>query len=553
MLKFANKYIISSQKLKIITIGVLLSGSSVLNILTSMLLMRIIDDILPSNDMTTLIKAVLTFISIVIVQMILSFFCSLYNSYFILDTTRNMKKEMISKIFERDGSFFNNIQKGELTQAIESDILSFCRFIMENIFSILRTIITLVSTIVFLAVLDYRLLILMLLIQPLSLVLQILINPLIRKLSIKRRNLYAEYSSYEQEVVSDPIELIISGFRKYLIRGFFKKLDGIIKTDKKMSAVHSFSVNIFEFISAVTTCAIIGYGGHHIIIGSMSIGILITFIEQSSRITSSINNIMDFTIDYSEIEPIYEKLASYLEIIPPDKKEIVISERPNICLKDVNFSYNGMKKIYHNVNCHFEYGKFYGLVGKSGEGKSTLVKLIFGLWQPDTGEVFINGEPCSNFSSDSISKIVSYVSPSPILLNESIRYNLTLGQKGFSDEQLYKALKKSELFDEVCLMNGKLDFVIGDNGSQLSLGQRQRLSLARTFLLGKKVIILDEPTSALDPYTANKVMNNLYLELKNKLVIIISHNYSVLNRCDKVYLLKNGTFTELSNDSFNRL
>ena len=134
MLKFANKYIISSQKLKIITIGVLLSGSSVLNILTSMLLMRIIDDILPSNDMTTLIKAVLTFISIVIVQMILSFFCSLYNSYFILDTTRNMKKEMISKIFERDGSFFNNIQKGELTQAIESDILSFCRFIMENIF-----------------------------------------------------------------------------------------------------------------------------------------------------------------------------------------------------------------------------------------------------------------------------------------------------------------------------------------------------------------------------------------------------------------------------------
>ena len=115
---------------------------------------------------------------------------------------------------------------------------------------------------------------------------------------------------------------------------------------------------------------------------------------------------------------------------------------------------------------------------------------------------------------------------------------------------------KGVLFNDLSMsMDGAtgVDFVIGDNGSQLSLGQRQRLSLARTFLLGKKVIILDEPTSALDPYTANKVMNNLYLELKNKLVIIISHNYSVLNRCDKVYLLKNGTFTELSNDSFNRL
>lgn len=226
-------------------------------------------------------------------------------------------------------------------------------------------------------------------------------------------------------------------------------------------------------------------------------------------------------------------------------KKININSMSKIQIKNLDFSYedNCSKKIFSNLNLSLQFGKIYGFKGENGSGKSTLADLIIGLLKPQNGEILINGKNINSFG-DSWMNFVSYLSQNFFLFNDTIKNNITLNSKisnSLIEEEYNKALKISNLLDELKKFTDKDDTLLLSSGSNLSGGQKQRVAIARLIYRNSKIVVLDEPTASLDDKSSNLMMNMLKEIKQDKLIIVISHSQEILNKCDEIYEVKSNS------------
>lgn len=203
-------------------------------------------------------------------------------------------------------------------------------------------------------------------------------------------------------------------------------------------------------------------------------------------------------------------------------------------LKNISFSYKKNEKVLKDINIKIEKGEFVGIKGESGSGKTTLIDIILGLQLPKKGKLLINGKVETTFKK-------GYVPQNTSVLDISIRDNVAFGieREKQDSEKIIMSLRKAEILS---FFNGKeesIDFIAGENGSKLSGGQKQRIGLARALYLDPDVLLLDEPTSALDGETEKAILNTLQKLSGEMTIILISHNESLLNGCQKIYKLEN--------------
>jgi len=177
------------------------------------------------------------------------------------------------------------------------------------------------------------------------------------------------------------------------------------------------------------------------------------------------------------------------------------------------------------------------IVGETGSGKSTLAQILIGLYPIDKGEIFYNGVAIEEIGYELVRENVGFVLQSPMMFNNTLRFNLTLG-KEYGDEVIYEVLKTTQLYDFVKKLPDNLDTIVGKNGTKLSGGQKQRLSIARVLLDNPKVIIFDESTSSLDNETENRLLEAVGLYSQDKTVIMIAHRKNSIEKADRVIELK---------------
>lgn len=536
-------YIIKKNIFSFIILGILLLIMSGMSIGTSTILMKIIDDILPELNFHRLVVAISVYISLCILQIIFSYIGTYYNVVFTMQTEMELKKIITDKLLWKSGSFFLNHNSGDIYQIVVGDITQVCSFVIDNTFSIMYIAFSLLSSSIYLIILNWKLFILILFLQPLSVIVQVIMSPLITRRSREQREIVGNYIMATQDVFFNPIELIVSGLRDWFVTRMNQRMMKQYSISKKMQVANGIINQLTELVGILTTCAVIAYGGYSIIYGEMSMGVLIVFITYSQKLTVAFDSMWEFSIDFSEISPIYERVNKYFsEDCSARDGKIFNTVTPNLEFQNVTFSYDKKRKIYNNVNQVFEYGKKYGIVGKSGEGKSTFVKLIYGLWELDKGRIILGESECADVDRESINEILMYISADMFIINDTIYNNLVLGKEDIEKDEVYAALKKVGLYEEINEMKDGIGTVIGDNGNALSTGQKQRLALARAIIAKRKITILDEPTSALDVVTQERVMQALYEEFKDSTLIIITHSKAILQNCDDIFELKNGVF-----------
>ncbi|WP_114764470.1 ABC transporter ATP-binding protein [Vibrio rhodolitus] len=215
----------------------------------------------------------------------------------------------------------------------------------------------------------------------------------------------------------------------------------------------------------------------------------------------------------------------------------------DVLIEDVTFSYNEETRVLNHLNLHIPAGKKVALVGASGGGKSTLIQLLIGVYRQDSGVIKFNHHTTDDISFDVIRDQIAVVLQQPILFNDSLRHNLTLGSH-YSDEQLWQALEIAQMQDVIAQLGQGLETQIGRNGIRLSGGQRQRLAIARMVLSDPKFVILDEATSALDTATEAALHRALTQFLNGRTTLIVAHRLSAVRQADLIYVLEDGQVTQ---------
>nr|WP_026469699.1 ABC transporter ATP-binding protein [Aliivibrio logei] len=215
----------------------------------------------------------------------------------------------------------------------------------------------------------------------------------------------------------------------------------------------------------------------------------------------------------------------------------------SISISDLNFSYNEEVHVLKDLSLAIHPGEKVALVGASGGGKSTLIQLLLGLYQPNSGQILFNGHDTRDVGFEKIRNQISVVLQQPILFNDTLRHNLTLASE-YSDDLLWNALDVAQLQDVVIQLTDGLETQIGRQGVKLSGGQRQRLAIARMVLTDPKFVILDEATSALDTATEAALHKALSDFLVGRTTLIVAHRLSAVKQADTIYVLDDGKVTQ---------
>ena len=282
--------------------------------------------------------------------------------------------------------------------------------------------------------------------------------------------------------------------------------------------------------------------------GNLSIGLMLAIFGYLWVMMGPVQEILNIQYSYhnakralNRINKIFEmeKEPAYAHIENPFKN----SRTNSVTLKDVYFSYDKKNMILKDINMHIKKGTHVAIVGASGSGKTTLAQIMVGFYPLHKGELFYDGINIKEIGLDVVRENVFLVLQNPMLFNDTVRFNLTLG-KEMEDKKIWKALKIAQLENIVANFDKKLDTYVGKNGIKLSGGQRQRISIARMILQDPNVIIFDESTSALDIHTEESLFKALQDILKEKTVIIIAHRLSTIKQADYIYMLEGGKIIE---------
>ncbi len=227
--------------------------------------------------------------------------------------------------------------------------------------------------------------------------------------------------------------------------------------------------------------------------------------------------------------------------------------KENIIFDNVQFDYNKSVKLFEGINLAIPKGKITAIIGSSGEGKSTIVDLLFGLFKPKKGKIIINDKDLQDLKLKSWRQLTGYVSQDVFLFNSTIRENILIGKPDATEQEIRAAAIQANADDFIKILPEGYDTIIGDRGLKLSGGQRQRIAIARVLVRDPELIIFDEATSAVDSETEQMIQKCIIDLSKTKTIIIISHRESTIQNADIVYTLENGVITQYNDNNSKSL
>lgn len=456
------------------------------------------------------------------------------------------------------GRFYTENRTGNLMSIVQSDIDIIENIDAELVFSIIKNSITAVISLYLMFRIDSILFVAVVSIQIILVVVQRYFTQSIHSNVSMYRDEYGDSSNIVQEYVYNIMNVIISKSKRFFISKFISCQRGLINKDIKINVLMSGNMcaaNVFNLMMSMT---IYGYGGYMIINGDFTLGSLLAFQNYAGMLIGPCISIVNANNRIQQARVSIDRVYSILdEPAVIDKEQNGLKCLDSDCLSEINvdnvvFGYDNEKDdkndtdkkyVLNGVSMKFKRGEISAIVGESGCGKSTLSKLLYRLWDVDSGSIEIDGDNIKNIRLMSLRKCVSIVSQDIVIFDSTIRNNISLG-KNISDEDIKRVCTLSGLDGFIASLDNGLDTEIGEKGIKISGGQKQRISIARAMLCDSPIIIFDEATSALDNVSQDIIMESIKKTLKDRIVIVIAHRLSTIRDVDKIFVLSNGKVLE---------
>lgn len=534
-----NEKISFSKKLMIIG-GLLTLLITAVSLISPYLYKTLVDDVMTAGNIKLLYYVIPAMIGVYLVKVILTGIRTYVNKKFSYATTLETKNRLMQKFLERDISMVAGKEIGTQSNNLEQDSGAVNTFLSSHIVGFVTSFIVAAIYMALMININVWLGLLSVILLPLTIWFSQIIG---NKYNAVNKESY-EVKSKTKTHLFDTVQKWREIKTNTLEDQFSAEYDERLEPERKLNNKWMFYYALRDFFYEIKTQFVLKVliyfvGGLFVISKDISIGELLMFISFMASMESALDSIMRSKTDFLGQKAVFDRLFKILDE-PDPNKGADCPENATISLNNVDFAYTEEgDKVLEHVSCEFVNGKKYLLVGKSGEGKSTLIKLLLGLNKAQAGQLFFKNIEISELDSHSLLKSVGTVMQENMFFNLSIRENLQLIAPEASEENLISALKAACLYDFVDSLPQKIDTVIGERGVRLSGGQKQRLAIARLILHNPQIIILDEATSALDSIVESEILDNLSNIFSDRTMIVISHKPLVNFKKDEAYLVEN--------------
>lgn len=382
-----------------------------------------------------------------------------------------------------------------------------------------------------------------------AITLMFLVPSLLGKELEKRQNTLssqlADFTTKLKDILSG-FEIIKSySMKQYVIQKFDKENSDTIHTKYSVDKLFALNEGLSSFLALMVQIVVLFLSAYFIITERITVGTLLGMVQVSSNLANPLIMIFTNIPKIKSIQPIIEKLTvlSKYELNEVPKKQSATFNSV-VSISNLSFAYEKQNRVLDKINLHIEKGKKYVIVGKSGCGKTTLVKLLAGYYTEYSGKILYDNTDLNMMNENDIVQLSSIIHQNIYMFNESVYDNICL-HEDYSKESMDKAVKASGLNDVIEKLPEGLLYEAGENGSNLSGGQKQRIAVARALIRNKPILILDEGTSAIDMQTAYDIENHL-LKIEGLTIITITHNLKkeLLELYDNIIYMENGEIIE---------
>ena len=445
---------------------------------------------------------------------------------------------------------YESLGSGSISANLITDVNTLDNFIVSIASKFVASILTLLAVAVVIITIDPILGLMILFIQPIIMIISKKIAKKTGDLKQKENKAIELFQNNINETLDLFGQIKASNKEKFFFDDSISKAQNIRQTSNEFNyksvAYERFSFTIFLFafeIFRAIGLVLVAYS-------DLSIGLMFAMFGYIWFIMTPVQDILTIQYAYASANAAMNRINKILDLncekngttlLEKDVKKIDIS------IRNLDFSYKEDKPTLKDVSFDIKAGEKIAIIGASGSGKTTIANIISGFYSKNAGDILYNNISIDILNRQSLRENIFLVLQMPILFNNTLKFNITMGNENISNEEIYEALKIAQLYDVVQNMSDSLDTLVGKHGVRLSGGQRQRLSIARMIIANPAVVIFDESTSALDVHTEVKLFSALEEFLKNRTVITIAHRLSTVKNAQMIYVLEDGKLVQSGN------
>lgn len=368
----------------------------------------------------------------------------------------------------------------------------------------------------------------------------------LKESGVKYRAEFASFSAYFLDSIKGIKDIVLNNAGEERKKEVNTRSDELLRETKKMKhditrAASAIELTVSVFVLITLAVGIVLVKNDMLSLGRMIIG-MVTVFSSFGPVIAVASLPGNLTQTFASGDRVLDLLAE-----KPAVEEVTNGRDfsyDKLDVKDLSFSYDGAKEVLKDIKMHAEKGEIIGIIGESGCGKSTFLKLLLRFWERSGGEINYNGTDIDKINTSSLLKNVTMVSQSTYLFEETIEDNLRIAKPDASQEEIESACKMASVHDFIMTLPDGYKTKVGALGDNLSAGEKQRIGLARAFLRGSELILLDEPTSNVDSINEGIILKALREQKSKKSIILVSHRESTMAIADRVYKVNGGVMTE---------
>ena len=507
---------------------------------SAQLIKPVLDDVFINKDMEMLQLMPFLLVAVFALKGAGRYIQTYYTSYIGQDVVRKLRDKLVLHLTYLDMDFFKNIHSGELLSRVTNDIGRIQMVVGNIIPSLIRESLTIVALTGYVIYESPKLAFYFLIIMPLAIYPLSRLAKKMRKYSKRSQESTAEMTSRLGEILSN-IEVIKSNSsQNYEQERFAKENQNVFKFLMKQVRTNALTSPLMEILGSVAIGVVIYIGGKEVIEGRMTVGTFFAFATALfmlytpiKKLSKLYNKAQDAIIANTRM---HELLDSQPSIVSGTKELTETIE--TIALQNVSLNY-GDTPALKNISLEAKKGEAIALVGDSGAGKSSLVNLLVRFYDPNSGQILINGTENKTFTLTSLHQRIAYVTQRIYIFNDTIAANVAYGEE-IDEERVTAALKKAHAMEFIEKLEDGIHAMLSESGDNLSGGQRQRIALARALYKNPDILILDEATSALDNKSEALIQQALQ-ELKSEMITFtVAHRLSTIEDADTILVFQNG-------------